>query len=79
MQIENSTNETISNVIWHANFTDQFLLCSWEKGVFIPLLFLSFDYKYHEKADSGFYCLSSVGDCFGSCLSKDDLSTAGCS
>nr|DAN56690.1 MAG TPA: hypothetical protein [Caudoviricetes sp.] len=22
IQIENPTNETISNVIWHANFTD---------------------------------------------------------
>ena len=41
MQIETPANETISNVIWHANFTDQFLLCSWERGVFIPLLFLS--------------------------------------
>ena len=73
MQIENPTNETISNVIWHANFTDQFLLCSWERGVFIPLLFLSFDYKYHEKADFDFCGLSRARRMTGSCLKKDDL------
>jgi hypothetical protein len=39
----------------------------------IPLLFLSFDYKHHEKADFDFCGLSSARRRTGSCLRKDAL------